>query len=161
MHKAQAGYTRDETCGYAVEVLSKAWIRENGLSTEITKKMMFSVYLYDQYSVNLAALPGTKAHFRVRYCTEQEASEESNRTSRYALSRTSMYDCPHFRVQRQHSRVQGPHFRVLYIRKQDVFAGSPLQDALYIQTSLGVHFVPADDDYSDSGVSSLLNPSFG
>jgi hypothetical protein len=72
-----------------------------------------------------------------------------------------MYPCPHFCVQGPHSRVQGQHFRVLYIRKQDVFAGSPLQDVLYIQPSLVMHFVPFDDDHSDSGVSFLLNPSFG
>ena len=161
MHRARSDHKSPRTCGYAVEVLWKAWIRENGLSTEITKKMMFAAYLCNSYRVSPTALPGTKAHFRVRYCTEREASEEFNRTSRYALSRTSMYDCPHFHVQGQHSRVQGPHFRVRYIRKQDVFAGSLLHDALYIQASLGVHFVPADDDHSDSGVSSLLNPSFG
>jgi hypothetical protein len=135
--------------------------KKNGLSTEFTKQIMFSAYLYNCYKVSWTALPGTKAHFQVRSCTERDAFEEPNRTSQYALSRTSQYDCPHFRVQGQHSRVQGPHFRVRYIRKQDVFAGSFLQDALYIQASLGVHFVPPDDDHSDSGVSSLLNPSFG
>ena len=149
MHIARSGHHSPRTCGYAVEVLWKAWIRENGLSTEITKKMRVSAYLSNSYRDSWAALPGTRAHFRVRSCTEREASEEPNRTSRYTLSRTSMYDCPHFRVQGQHSRVQGPHFRVRYIRKQDVFAGSLLQDALYIQTSLGVHFVPPDDDHSD------------
>jgi hypothetical protein len=134
----------------------------NGLSTKIAQKMNVFAYLSNSYRVSQAALPGTKAHFRVRSCTERDAFEEPDRTSRYALSRTSMYDCPHFRVQGQHSRVQEPHFRVRYIRKQDVIAGSLLQDALYIQTSLGVHFVPPDDDnHSDSGVSSLLNPSFG
>ena len=39
-------------CGYAVELLWKAWIRENGLSTEITKKMTFSAYLSNTYRVS-------------------------------------------------------------------------------------------------------------
>lgn len=72
-----------------------------------------------------------------------------------------MYACPHFRVQEQHSRVQGPHFRVLYIRKQDVIYRKVLQEDRYIKYSLGKHFVQHDDDHSDLGISSLLNPSLG